>query len=230
MRTGSPQTGPSQLERLIGGDSFNGTYVPPLAAEVLKEMQAEKAQAGRTLQPAIQADAYAGPRSEPAPIALTPETKARLEEIASAPSLDVAFKRMLKMPELIAAVKAEGLPDIAFYGVPDRDGAARKAAFSLIVEGATGAARYFGSELTLYACVLGEKMAVGARLDKLYGYSDMRSNRFGIQYDRSEKRVRTGLFGHLPFSVGPKELARFVPEFTPASLAEKIEAFLARPR
>ena len=202
---------------MLGGDSYRGVYVPPLMAEVMKEMQAEE-RAAAAAKPKVEADAYSGPKSAPERLPLSAETTARLEAVAKAPTLDDAFKALMKMPELKAKVAAEGLAEVAIYRVEDRDQRARSVA-----------TRYFGSDLTLYAGVLGNKMAIATRLDKLFGYSDMRSNRFGIQYERSEERLRTGIWAHLPSSVGTKELARWVPELTPQSLSQKIADYLSSP-
>lgn len=218
--------GPSALEVLVGGDSFRGVYVPPLMAEVMKEEEAR--QAKLAVKPA-KVDQYSGPQSAPRTVPLSESALAQLDAIANAPDLDAAIKLMSSMPEMKAALKNKGAIPVAKFEVEDRDRKAQQAASMMIFEGKSGSARYFGSDLTLTAGVLGDKMAIGARLDKLFGYSDFRSNRFGVQFQRKEGRVRTGLFAMLPFSVGTKELARFVPDFTPKGLAEKLRVFLSTP-
>lgn len=218
--------GPTSLELMVGGDTYKGVYVPPLAAQVMKELQAEEAARQRAAQKPA-ADTYVGPKSAPAPRQLSAETRARLDAIAQAPDLDAALDLVRAMPELKAAASGKDtLTAVAKFEVPNKDTKAGQAASAMIIEGKSGAARYFGSDLTLYSNGEGQ---LTARLDKLFGYSDFSSNRFGIQYDRSERTLRSGLARLLPGSTGSAELARFVPEFTPAGLAKAVRTFLERP-
>jgi hypothetical protein len=229
-KTGAYQ-GMSSMEALLGGDTYKGKYVPPLMAEVMKEMQAEeRARAREAARPST--DQLVATKTAEKPgerLKLSASAAADLENIREAPDLRSALELTQRMPDLLAAAQRVGLAKIVSVEVEDREDKARQAASMLIIEGKSGHARHFGNDVWISAAPNGKKLALGLTVKQLFGYSDFHSNRFGIQTNTTTKRIRTGIGRFLPFSVGTDAVQNAMPKLSPSTLADSLEDFLTKP-
>jgi len=213
--------GPTTTEQLFGGDTYKGHYLPPHAARTLKEMQAEQAAAAREAASPT-TDAFTPP-AKPTRRQHSAETTQRLEDIANAPDLKTALDGTMRMPELVELAKSRGLVTILEDKVPDRDTKARSVGTSLIIEGKSNTARYYGTDKAIFAAPNGNKLALGLSQAQLFGYASMASNRYGTQTDEKVSRIRTGLGRFLPWSTGADGVQASMPELTPKTLAAAIQ-------
>lgn len=223
----------SHLE-FLGGDTYKGTYVPPLAAEVMKEMQAEQAAAAKAAQEAaapktdkFEASSKAAP-AKPA-VKLSAATEARLDGIANAPHLTAAFKELVRMPELLERAEQSISFRIHSDVVPDKQAKAQSVGCALIIEGKTNSARYYGSDVHLDVMphlLSSNKVIVAMSVRDLFGAADMRSNSYRTIYEDKTQRLRFGLGKYLPGAVGVDDIAKSLPKLTPQMLADSVGAAL----